>query len=348
MFEPLREEIQGMGQTIQVAVDSTLLEPKVSTGVDGERVFSLIYEGEEYRCLKKGWTSWAQKILVPNGETQSGKYDLVDESTGRKKRWSTATVQRFLEMTPVDMAQDVVTEWWNRHEPQQWNVVKYADGGSIRFIGTSRYRLYKHEDFLEDLAKTKFSGMLVQDATVNEDRMIIRVTDNDPLQDVGKNMFAGYHIMNSENGSSSISIVHMIYDLLCTNGLMEMFDQSKVMIQKHIGFDVDDFRDKVVDISETLDELHGKSVELVRKLVSHKLDEAQVDAIFKMYERRYDASQAFIGMAKEYKIKTLWDLVSAITEKCQKYGWDKRLSHESNAGRLLRAVLAEKHLKYME
>lgn len=344
MFEALRDEIRGMGETIQVTVDSDKLEPRVSTSDDGERVFSLIYDGEEYPCLRKGWASWAQRVLVPSEE----KHGLVDSLTGRKRRWSTATVQRFLEMTPVEMAQDVVTSWWKRHEPSTWSVVKYEDSGPIRFIGTPRYRLYKHESFLDDLSKTRFSGMHVQDAIVNEDRMVIRMTDNDPLQDVGKNMFAGYHIMNSENGSSSISIVHMIYDLLCTNGLMEMFDESKVMIQKHIGFDVDDFRDRVIDISETLDELHGRSVELVRELVSFKLDKEQVDAIFKMYEKKYDASQAFIAMAKEFKIKTLWDLISAITETCQKYAWDRRLSHESNAGRLLRAVLAGRHTKYLE
>lgn len=345
MFEPLREEIQGMGQTIQVTVDSTLLRPKVSDSPNGGRVFSLVYHGEEYPCLKKGWTSWAQKVLVPN---RGEKCDFVDDLTGRKRRWSTATIQKFLTMTPLAPAQEAIDYWWTRHEPETWNIIKYADGGPIRFIGTSRYRLYKHEDFLNDLAKTKFSGMYIQNATVNEDRMIIRVTDNDPLSDVGKNMFAGYHIMNSENGSSSISITHMIYDLLCTNGLMEMFDKSKVMIQKHIGFNVGDFRDRVIDISETLDELHGKSVELIRKLVSFKLDEKQIDAIFKLYEKRYHASQAFIGMAKECNINTLWDLISSITERCQEYSWDSRLSHESNAGKLLRQVLAGKHTKYLE
>lgn len=348
MFEPLREEIRGMGETIQVTVDSNKLEPRVSAGHDGSQVFSLIYDGEEYPCLSKGWSSWAQKILVPNGETRSRRYNLVDDDTGRKKRWSTATVQRFLEMTPVDMAQDVVRSWWHRHEPEQWNVVKYADGGAIRFIGTHRYRLYKHEDFLDDLAKTKFSGMEVQNATVNEDRMVIRVTDEDPLEDVGENMFAGYHIMNSENGSSSLSIVHLIYDLICTNGLMEMFDKSKVMVQKHIGFDVDSFRDRVVDISETLDELHDKYVDLIRELVSFKLDEERVDAIFKMYEKKYDASQAFIAEAKKHRIKTFWDLISAITETCQRFGWDRRLVHESNAGRLVRDVLSGEHLKYLK
>ena len=344
MFESLRDEIQGMGETIQVTVDSDKLVPRVSTSTDGERVFSLIYDGEEYPCLRKGWTSWAQKVLVPD----KNEYDFVDGVTGRRRRWSTATVRKFLEMTPVETAQEVVDYWWKRHSPEPWSVVKYADNEPIRFIGTNRYRLYKHEDFLNDLSKTKFHGMHIQDAAVNEDRMIIRVTSNDPLEDVGKNMFAGYHIMNSENGSSSISIVHMIYDLICTNGLMDMFDQSKVMVQKHIGFNEDDFHDKVVEISETLDELHEKSVELIQKLVSFKLDEEQVDAIFKMYEKKYDASQVFIGMAKEHKINNLWDLISAITEKCQKYNWDRRLSHESTAGRLARQVLAGNHTKYME
>lgn len=348
MFDSLRDEIRGMGETIQVTVDSSKLEPKISVNPDGDRVFSLIYEGEEYPCLKKGWSSWAHKVLAPNGDSRDSRYDLFDCTTGRKKRWSTATIQKFLDMTPVNMAQDVVTSWWYKHDPEEWNIVKYADGGPIRFIGTNRYSLYKHEDFLNDLSRAGFSGMHVQSAIVNEDRMIIRITDNDPMSDVGGNMFAGYNIMNSENGSSSISIVHMIYDLICTNGLMEMFDKSNVMIQKHISFNMERFRDRVVSISKTLDELHDRSVELIRRVVSFELDEKQVDAIFKMYEKRYDASQAFIGMAKEHKIKNLWNLISAITEKCQKYEWDRRLNHESNAGKLLRDVLAEKHLKYMK
>lgn len=351
MFAGLRQQVRDMGETLQITVDSDKLKPKLMLDPNGDRVFSLTYEGEEYPCMPRAWTSWAQKVLSPKDDAARRSHGMMDEMTGRRKRWSTTTVRKFLEMTPIDLAQDMITNWWVRHDPAQWNIIKYADNGKpgpIRFVGTNRYRLYKHEEFLNDLAKSPFAGMHLQDSVVTENRMVVRVTDNEPLHDLGHNVFAGYHLMNSENGSSAIVVAHMIYDLICTNGMMEMFEKNKIVSQKHTGFDMDEFRAKVVEISETMDELHEKSLKLVRDLMNFSLDRKTVDAILRMYRREYEASQLFIQQVNEVKINNLWQLVSAITNKSQQYEWANRLTHESNAGRLLRDVLAGKHLKYIE
>lgn len=351
MFGELRQQVEDMGETVQVMISSDKMKPSLGIDENGDRVFSLTYDGDEYPCLKRGWMSWAQKVLIPEGDEARERHGMVDGVTGRRRRWSTTTIQRFLEMTPIDIAQEAVTSWWERHNPTQWSVIKYKDNGNpgaIRFIGTSRYRLYRHDQFLDDLSNSRFSGMEVQDSFVNENRMVVRVTDRRPLEDLGKNVFAGYHLMNSENGSTAIILSHMIYDLLCTNGMMEMFKESKLLSQKHTGFDMEDFRGKVDEIAQTMDELHEKSLELVRKLVSFRLEPKAVDAVLQMYGREYDASKFFLKKVSEVRIKNLWQLVSAITNKAQDYSWESRLIHEANSGRLLRKVLAGKHLKYMK
>jgi hypothetical protein len=352
MFEKLIGEIQHRGQTIQVPVESDRLVPSIEV-VDNKRVLFLEFEGTKYPCLDRGWTSWAGKILVPKGHERSADNGLADKETGRLKRWSISTVRKFLEMTPTDIADKTVKSWWERHDPDTWHLVKYADNGSlgpIRYIGTNRYRLYRHVDFLADLSSSDFTGMEIRNQSVTEDHMVLRVTDPEPLPIDGVNVFAGFHLLNSENGSSSIMIRHLIYDLICTNGLIMVFDKNTVIQQRHSKFDVPAFRERVAEASKELPAIHKESKELVIDLTQRTYDRREVDAILEMYRNHYDASKKFLE-AVDGKIPgvrpSAWQVVSAITESAQGYGWRTRMDHEEQAGKLIRDIWKDKHLDFL-
>lgn len=351
MFEDLRSQLKEQGETVQVAVQSDKLVPSIEM-IGDKRVLFLDYEGHRYPCLEKGWVSWASKILVPTMEERRAR-DLVDNETGRNRRWSTGTIRKFLEMTPTAMANTVVRSWWERHQPTDWHVVKYADNGHlgpIRFIGTARYQLYKHHEFLNDLSETDFTGMCIRNQSLTENHMVLRVTDIEELPIEGTNVFSGFHLLNSENGSSSIIVKHMIYDEICTNGMIVVFKDNTVISQRHSRFDMDMFREKVTQASKELPEVHEKAKDLVVDLTGIKLKPEEIDASFSLYEDKYEASKRFADTARtrtpRYGLNA-WGVVSAITEVAQNYGWDDRMEHEVNAGLLVDDLKQGRYKEYI-
>lgn len=353
ILDPVRNVVSSRNDTIQVQVESDRLIPSVEV-VDKKRILFLEFEGTKYPCLDKGWTSWTEKVLTPRGHKDREEHGLVDTETGRAKRWSISTVRKFLDMTPTHIADSVVKSWWERHDPDLWHLVKYADNGysgAIRYIGTTRYRLYKHLDFLADLSTTDFTGMTLRHHSVTEDHMVVRVTNAEPLPIDGVDIFAGFHLLNSENGSSSIVVRHLIYDLLCANGLMMIFDKNTIVRQRHSRFDVDAFREKITDVAKTLPEIHDESKTLIIDLISNWLSREEADAALDMYEAQYEASKKFIGAVDARLPKTkmhVWKLVSALTEEAQRYGWGTRMEHEEQAAGFIRDVRDNKHLAYMK
>jgi len=354
MFQRMLGDIRGKGETIQVQVESSKLVPNVRT-INGKRLLFLNFDGTDYPCLERGWTSWADKILTPENEGRA-KWGLVNEETGRKKRWSIGTVRKFLDMTPTDIADTVVKSWWKRHDPTTWHIIKYADNGNgnpgaIRYIGTTHYRLYKHAEFLADLSTTDFSGLDLRTQSLTEDHMVLRLTTDKPLPLPGTtNVFAGFHMLNSENGSSSIQVRHIIYDEICTNGLINLFDKKNLIQQRHSRFDVAEFREKVSESAKTFDDVHKNSVELISYLLSKVLPKDQRDAVLDMYEDKYEASKKFVN-AVDTRIggrDKAWDLISAITETAQVYDWRTRIRHEEQAGLLVGDIRSDRHMPYVK
>lgn len=339
--------VESKRETIQVEVDSSKLVPSVDI-IDNKRVLVLEYEGTRYPCMERGWTSWASKVLTPKDGQER------DEETGRAKRWSIGTIRKFLEMTPTSVTNDVVKAWWKRHEPEPWSIVKYVDNGSpgaIRYIGTDRYRLYRNREFLADLSVSDLGGLVVRNAYVGEDNLILRLTSSEPLPIEGKNIFSGFHLLNSENGSSSIQVRHLIYDLICTNGMMVVFESNDIIRQRHSRFDVEAFRGKVVDVASQLPEIHSESTRYVADLHATQLDEADLKASLLLYENNYDVSKKLVDAVSSKVLNrgtaTLWQVVSAITAAAQSYAWQSRMDIENSAASLARDVRDNKHVKYL-
>ena len=350
MFDKAISQIRARGETIEINAESDKMVPSIEL-IDGKSTFCLELEGKKYPCLERAWASWSEKILAPKDRSELDE----DERTGRRKRWSSGTIRKFLSMTPAPIADKTIKAWWEMHKPADWNVIKYADNGvpgKIRYIGTDRYRLYKNLDFLADLSKADFGDFEVRNEYVDEDNMIIRVTGKKPLklERDSKNLFSGFHMLNSENGSSSIILQHLIYDLLCTNGLMVLFSKSNMVNQKHIRFDMDSFREAVQLQATRVPEAHDVAEKLVSGMVKKLLPAPEVGGAMSMYQKDFNASTKFIDEVIDLTPDTgtnLWRLTSSITEASQKYSWKSRVEHETQAYKMAVNVMENKHLKYV-
>ena len=353
MFEQLMKQVEGKGEVVQVSVPSEKMIPSIEV-VDDKRVLFLKYEDHKYQCMEKGWVSWAERVLVPDIDARK-RHGVYDNERNKNRRWSIGTVRSFLNMTPTEIANDAVVSWWKRHPSTDWNIIKYADTdkglGRIRYIGSSRYNLYRHQDFLSDLSSTDLGSLRVRDSVINENRMVVRITKDKPIKIDGANIFAGFHLYNSENGSSSIGIKHLIFDQICTNGMIIVLDSNQILNQRHSRFDVDEFRNRVVDISKFLPQIHDSATEMVSRLVNIKLNTNEIEAVMRMYKDRFDASNKFIeevgNIHHTRYSNTAWGVISSITEISQKYNWETRMLHEENASEMVKLIENKAYGKYL-
>lgn len=355
MFDELKHQLALVGKTVQVPVSSDLIVPGIKE-VDGTRQFTLTYDDSEYVCLEKAWVSWAQRMLTPQMIGAKQKKEAAEAHTNAKPRWSVSSIRKFLDLNSPEVSDMVVKRWWESHNPTEWSIIKYADSdeklGGVRYIGTPVYRLYEHGKFLDDLSACGYGDMFnVQMQYLRENHMILRLTTKEPLPIQGSNIFSGFHLLNSENGSSSILIRHMIYDLICTNGMMKVFEDHTLVSQRHSRFDVDQFRAKVQDAAKKMPELHEASETRIGALWNIRIDGILLDGALELYRKTYDASEAFVDRVRKVyspRSQNAWELVSSITQEAQSFGWPGRMFHEESAGDFTNMLLAGQHEKMAE
>lgn len=357
ILAPVEKEVALAQPSIEIEVDSLDLVPSVEDTPNGRELF-LEYGGVKYPCLEKGWKSWAAKVFLPHD--RAGLKEDEDETTPGNGRWSTATVRKLLDETSIETVNMLVYEWWKNYEHTTWHLIKYIDNGiqpgAIRYVGTNRYRLYKNEDILEDLKHADLDRFKLQHSNVHENNMMIRIVDKAPLEipHTDRNLYSGIHIHNSENGSSSISMQHFIYDLVCTNGMMIVFGRHNFVQQRHTGFKPEVLRGRMQNVAGGLREFSEKSVEQISYAIERRVGKEEREDVLDFYKDKYNANSSFMGAVDESVGKfepmlegndsiKLWDITSAITNVSQKFSLEARLRHESNAGKLIGDVKLGRH-----
>jgi hypothetical protein len=347
MFRKIRRDIKKRGDTFQVTIDSKELVPSIE-GHGRDRQFFLGFKGTKYPCTERGWSSWASKVLNP------GSRDRALRSKDGE-RWSSSTIRKFLFMTPVGVANQVIRDWWDKSTNVSWNVIRYADTdhpGSIRYIGTNRYQLYKHTDFIKDIQKTYLTGMRLAYASLTEGHMVLRLVGEKKLDVKGQNLYTGFNLCNSENGSSSISLKHIVFDEICSNGLMDVLGDVDVIRQRHTGFDMDQFREKIEGTSADMQRMQDFVTESINYLAQKKMTVEEAHALLDMYRVLYGGGDKFVDMVKG-RIEnptTAWGVVSQITEGAQGDGidWAGRMAHEEGAGRMIKDIKNDRYLDYVQ
>jgi len=350
ILAPVAELVSSDRETIEIEVDSDRLVPSFTEDA-GNRMFWLTYGDETYPVLKKGWTSWSSKVLRPRSSKNK-----------EKGQWSDGTVRKFLDLTPVDHANKIVKSWWEDMIPEPWHIVKYVDNGSrgeIRFIGSKTYKLFTNKMFLDSLDSSDLSGMILRQQTVGENGLSVRVTDEVPMFHGMEDMdgrpveiFSGFHFSNSENGSYEISIRHLLFDLICTNGLMIMFGKSNIIRQKHINFDIDKLVNKIKSVSDGLSAFHEMSMKVLNDIIHmNPIPMIEVDAVLSMLETKYGAPKAFvksIASSIDDGMKNVWSLISDITYAARDLPLVDRMRYESSAGKIMLDIAKRAHHKFLK
>ena len=272
------------------------------------------------RNTRKGFTqtglsSYLQKIDVPIGHFNKCSSHLKRET--------------LAEFHTNNAKQDVMLRLYN---------------DDIRFIASSKYAKYDDVNIIEALQDIN-SPLEVREINQSENFFVMRALTENPIEIPGlRPYYPGIQIMNSEVGRSAVKAQLVLWEEVCTNGMIVQNQTLGGFGMIHLGKDRDrQLRSGVNVIVGQLDQFVKDSEEKLKALSSHGGKEL-FDKLLanKNVPQRLTNSitDQYLSKYTDDKVEdsTALDVMSAFTESIQGYDWDARSSLERTAGDYLWAA----------
>ena len=256
--------------------------------------------------------------------------------------------RRLMDMNPMLLSKQF--NYWKNMTDKP--VLLRTKNSRIRGYLSTSYSIYNNSelcDTLKDISQNTDFGD-PSSFYMDEKRFHIRFVIDSPI-DAGKTVIGlndilktGVDITNSEVGAASVSIVPMVYRLVCTNGLRawRRNSESEQLSFRHSRKDTSQFHSLINGaIVSALDSNH----ELLDKFIASKqIDVLDPNKIIEDLLTRNKFTQTDIkNVQEEYALEpdpTKYGIINAITGAAKKYGNEERLQMESFAGKLLTLSVA--------
>lgn len=211
--------------------------------------------------------------------------------------------------------------------------------GHIRGVLSGSYSKYDAPEILETFKEVYGSDRFkLKGSYINEERLHLRLVENEILPIDGEDLFAGITLDSSDVGRSGLVVRFFIYKQVCTNGLVVAKSSAKIFTQKHIGITHEDFKDSLVESLLKFDEIKSDVVAMIE--ATHKIP--MKDDLEEIAKQIKDATklsdndvEEVINLAVNKYEATTWGIINGITEVAQKFSLERRLELETLAGNML-------------
>lgn len=299
------------GRKSDVIMNLLTLTPTVEKG----QVKLTTRRGESHGLIQNGMSSYLGRLDIPTG--------FFKKCDGDNKR---SLLGQF---HPEKGGQEVL--------------LRKLDN-DIRFIASSKYSCFDDKDIMKSLKETKMD-LVIKEFHQDDGHTVLRATTPEPINIPNSRPFyPGIQIVNSEIGNSSVKVQYFLFEEVCTNGMVAARGDFPMFSMRHIGRKnhqklSDAVNAKLLglpnfaEMCETaLVTLNGMSSEEMISNISRNEDIPKgIKAAIPEFLPNYQAdNENASGL----------DVVSAMTESIQRYGWDDRLNLERVAGNYLLSAAA--------
>lgn len=245
-------------------------------------------------------------------------------------------ISRCIDMHREKLAADNLKSWMS--EDKRKIMLRNYDG-HIRGIMSGSYSRYDAPEILESIQEVfgpkhfKLKGSFL-----NEERLHVRLVENEMLPIDGEDLFAGITLDSSDIGRSGLFVRFFIYKQVCTNGLIIAKSSAKMFTQKHIGITHEDFKAGLEDGLKSFNDIKDEVVNMIKN--THQIPlAADLETITDKIKESTglpdeDIEEVTYLMANKYE-PTQWGLINGITEVAQKYSLERRIELETIAGNML-------------
>lgn len=226
---------------------------------------------------------------------------------------------------------------WLEDDKRKFMLRQYD--GHIRGVLSGSYSKYDAPDILKSVQDVfgpkhfKLKG-----SYINEERLHVRLVENEMLPIDGEDLFAGITLDSSDVGRSALSVKFFIYKQVCTNGLTIAKSGTKLFTQKHIGITSENFKESLEEGLKSFEDIKTEVIEMIKN--THEIPVGEdLEALAEKVKNATklsddDVDEVLVLMANRYE-PTQWGLINGITEVAQKFSLERRLELEEIAGSML-------------
>lgn len=245
-------------------------------------------------------------------------------------------ISRCVEMHQEKLAADNLRTWM---ENDTRKIMFRNYDGHIRGVMSGSYSRYDAPEILESVQEVfgpkhfKLKGSFL-----NEERLHVRLVENEMLPIDGEDLFAGITLDSSDIGRSGLQVKFFIYKQVCTNGLVIAKSSAKLFNQKHIGITHEDFKDGLEIGLQSFAQIRDKVTEMIKNTheipLTKDIEELTKEVKTATNLSDDDIDEVMVLVANRYE-PTRWGLINGITEVAQKFTLERRLALEEIAGNML-------------
>lgn len=243
----------------------------------------------------------------------------------------------------LEHASEVLNFWVNKAEDKKKKILIRATADRIHGVLSSKYSVFDdHEvlDVVDGILGPK-NEYAVKNYCVNEERMKLRIINRDKVEIGGRPLSFGFDVSNSRVGRSSLDISVIIFDHICSNGMIFGGGSGLFYNKRHVGINRENF---ISEFTDMLD-LAPDTVNFIRNNINTAAGEKLNGDSIQRYLDKFKAE----GMSKniagrveqryhESYDKNLFGFISAVTEVAQDYEIDTRERMERFAGMLIQKI----------
>lgn len=226
---------------------------------------------------------------------------------------------------------------WLKNSPKELFLREYD--GRIRGVLSGRYSVYDAPEILKTVAEVfKPNSFKLKGSFINEERLHLRLIENEMMNIDGEDLFAGISLDSSDVGRTGLSVRFFVWKQVCTNGMVIAQSAAKLFKQKHVGISHEDFAAGLTEGLHTFYDLKDKITEQIIETskipVSEDIEELLEDIKTATSLSDESATEVIEYMVQKYD-HTQWGLINGITEVAQKYPLERRIELETIAGSML-------------
>ncbi|MCL2210824.1 MAG: DUF945 domain-containing protein [Treponema sp.] len=297
----------------------------------------------------------------PDFEINGVAHDQIGDKLGIPARY----YDRMMEEQPHLLAENVNT--WFQHKPQP-RMVRTLDGTARAFL-SDRYRRIDNYEIAQAVLPmiAKMEGAKVESCELTERRMYLKVVNDRITTEVAKGdvVQSGILITNSETGQGSVTVMPLVYRLVCKNGMIaadsgkkkyhsgrtnegdegyEIY-RNETIIQEDKAFIM-----KLQDIVRaTADSVQFERIVSQMKIATEaKITHSDIPAVVELASKNYDLYESEGRGVLEHLIRgndlSLYGLANAVTRHAQDvHSYDRSTELEMTAWRMLSMTRNEWH-----
>jgi hypothetical protein len=255
---------------------------------------------------------------------------------------------RYIKSCPTASKEFQINSWIDHYygnennDDKKWKLRKNKGSNVVEAIVSPNYTKFDNEDLL-NMIWAEFGNMKFNHFYVDNNRLELRYVDPGLKRGEDKSaVMAGWHLSNDEIGTGSIKAGFLIYQLVCTNGMMGIRDYDNLYRQRHYGnFDSDDIRkdfaaaiggydnDKAAANLERFTAMQGLEID-------HDVDDVYDGVLQNFPKIGSDIIEIAKDNVEDYDRKlNKFSLISSLTESIRdtRYG-HRRVEAERNVGKI--------------